>query len=91
MTWLAWIILGGLAGWIASMLTSNNAGMGLIANIVVGILGAFAGNYLINLFTGSNSTNISFSFQTLLIAIGGAVVLLFLFNLIFGRRQRPKS
>ena len=39
MGWLAWIVLGGLAGWVASMLTKNNERMGLISNIVVGILG----------------------------------------------------
>lgn len=87
MSWLAWIILGGVAGWIASMLTRNNAGMGLIANIIVGILGAFAGNFLINLITGNSLVSYGFNLSTFLIAIGGAIVLLFLFNLIRGRRR----
>ena len=82
MSWLAWIILGGVAGWIASMLTRNNAGMGLIANIIVGILGAFTGNFLINLITGKSLISYGFNLTTFLIAIGGAIVLLFLYNLI---------
>lgn len=40
MNWLSWIILGGLAGWVASMLSKKNAKMGLISNIVVAVIGA---------------------------------------------------
>ena len=86
MGWLAWIILGGVAGWIASILTKNNAQMGLLANIVVGILGAFAGNVLLSIITGSSLTSFNFDFTTFLVAIGGAVVLLFLYNTVRGRR-----
>ena len=49
MGWLAWIILGGVAGWIASMLTKNNERLGLVGNVLIGIIGAFAGNFLVNL------------------------------------------
>jgi uncharacterized membrane protein YeaQ/YmgE (transglycosylase-associated protein family) len=84
MTWLAWIVLGGFAGWIASLLTKNNARMGIIANIIVGIIGALVGSYLLGL--AGVSEPVTFSFTTFLIAIGGAAVLLFLFNLIRGRR-----
>jgi len=48
MGWLAWIVLGGLSGWVASILTKNNARMGILANIIVGIIGAFAGTYLLH-------------------------------------------
>jgi len=87
MGWLAWIILGGVAGWIASILTKNNAQMGLIANIVVGILGAFAGNFLLNLINKQGLTSFEFNFTTFLVAVAGAVVLLFLYNLVRGRRR----
>ncbi len=86
MGWLAWLILGGVAGWIASMITRNNSQMGLIGNILVGILGAFAGNFLLNLITGSDLTSFGFNLTTFIIAIGGAVVLLLLFNWV--RRKR---
>lgn len=82
MGWLAWLILGGVAGWIASMITRNNSQMGLFGNILVGILGAFAGNFLLNLINGSSLTSFGFNITTFIIAIGGAVVLLLLFNWI---------
>ena len=84
MDWLAWIVLGGFAGWFASILTKNNARMGIIANIIVGIIGAFAGTFLLNLIGVQGMTG--FNFYTFLVAVGGASVLLFLFNIIRGRR-----
>jgi len=86
MGWLAWIILGGVAGWIASLLTRNNDRIGLLGNIFVGILGAFAGNFLLNLINGSGLASFGFNFTTFLIAIGGAIVLLVIFNWIRKRR-----
>lgn len=80
MDWLAWIVLGGVAGWIASIITKNNARMGLFANIIVGIIGAFVGTFLLKQFgvQGMSGFNVS----TLLVAILGAAVLLWLFGLI---------
>jgi len=86
MGWLAWIILGGVAGWIASLLTKNNDRMGLFGNILVGILGAFAGNFLVNLINGSGLASFGFNITTFIIAIGGAVVLLLIFNWLRRRR-----
>ena len=86
MGWLAWIILGGVAGWIASMITKNTDKMGLIGNILIGIVGAFAGNFLVNLITGTGLASFGFNFTTFFIAIGGAVVLLLIFNWIRRRR-----
>lgn len=86
MSWLAWIVLGGLAGWVASIVTRNNRQMGIIWNIIVGILGALAGSWILGALGVSKP--LEFSFVTFLIAVGGAVVLLFLFNLIRGRGRR---
>ena len=85
MGWIAWIVLGGLAGWVASMLTRNNARMGIIWNIIVGIIGALLGSWILGLLGVSKP--LDFSFVTFLIALGGAVVLLFLVNLIRGRTR----
>lgn len=49
---LAWIIMGGLAGWIASIIMKKNASMGVLANILVGIVGAFIGGLLMSLVGG---------------------------------------
>ena len=86
MSWLAWIVLGGLAGWVASLLTKNNARMGIIWNIIVGIIGALAGSWILGLMDITEP--LTFSFSTFLVAVGGAVVLLFLFNLVRGKGRR---
>lgn len=80
---LLWIIFGALAGWIASMIAGTNARQGAIGNIVVGILGAFVGGFIMSLF-GENGVN-GFSIYSLLVAIGGAVVVLFAWKAIATR------
>ena len=86
MSWIAWIVLGGLAGWVASILTKNNERMGIFWNIIVGIIGALLGSWILGLLGVSKP--LEFNVVTFLIAIGGAVVLLFLFNMISGRGRR---
>jgi uncharacterized membrane protein YeaQ/YmgE (transglycosylase-associated protein family) len=71
---ITWIILGALAGWIASMITGTNAQMGAFANIVVGIIGALIGGFLFNLLGGRGVTG--FNLWSLLVSIIGAVILL---------------
>ena len=83
---LAWIILGGLAGWIASIIAGNNERQGLIGNIIVGIIGAFIGGFLINLFGGSGVTG--FNIWSLLVAVMGATLLLFIVRQF---RHQPKD
>jgi uncharacterized membrane protein YeaQ/YmgE (transglycosylase-associated protein family) len=73
---LAWIILGGLAGWFASMIAGNNESQGVIGNIIVGILGAFIGGFVINLIGGEGVTG--FNLWSLVVAIMGATLLLFI-------------
>lgn len=74
MEFLMWIVLGALAGWIASIITSTNAEQGTLGNIVVGIIGAFVGGLVLRLFGASQPTG--FSLASLLTAILGAVILL---------------
>lgn len=81
---IGWIVLGGLAGWVASMIVGNNKSQGLIGNIVVGILGGLAGGFIFNLFGGAGVTG--FNLWSFLVALVGAVVLLFLWRLITGRK-----
>jgi uncharacterized membrane protein YeaQ/YmgE (transglycosylase-associated protein family) len=73
---IAWIILGGLAGWIASLLTNTDEQMGIFANIIVGIVGALIGGFLMGLLGGNGITG--FNLWSLLVAIVGAFVLLML-------------
>ena len=81
MNWLVWIIFGALAGWIASMVMGANRQMGALANIVVGIVGALIGGFLMNNVFGAPGVT-GFNLPSLLVAIGGAVVLLFLVGLV---------
>ncbi len=71
---LAWIVLGGVAGWIASMFAKTNESMGIFANIIVGIVGAFLGGWLFETFGSTGVTG--FNFWSLFVAVVGAFVLL---------------
>lgn len=82
---LIWIIFGALAGWIASIIMQKNKKMGAIANIVVGIVGAFIGGYIMEFF--GVEVEAGFNFTSLLVAVLGAVVLLWVLGFFFGRRR----
>jgi uncharacterized membrane protein YeaQ/YmgE (transglycosylase-associated protein family) len=72
---VAWVILGAAAGWIASIVTRTDEEQGGVGNVIVGIIGAFIGGLIVRLFGGSAPTG--FSLPSLLTAILGAVVLLY--------------
>lgn len=75
MSFIIWIIVGALAGWIASMIMKTDAQMGALANIVVGILGAFIGGWVVSLF-GIEVMDGALRIESILTAILGAVILL---------------
>ena len=79
------IIIGGLAGWVASMVMKTDAQQGIFMNIVVGVIGAVIGNLLLPVF-GFSQTN-GFSVYSFVVAFIGAVVLLFLVKLFTGRNK----
>lgn len=72
---LSWIIFGALAGWVASLLTGNNARMGCLLNIVVGVAGALIGGLLMELL-GSEPFRIVWNWKSFIVAVIGAVILL---------------
>jgi uncharacterized membrane protein YeaQ/YmgE (transglycosylase-associated protein family) len=80
---IVWLILGGLIGWLASIVMRTDAQQGLLLNIIVGIVGAFVGGFLISPLLGQAplSTN-NFSLGGLLIAFLGALILLGIVNLV---------
>ncbi len=84
MGFIGWIIIGALAGWIASMFTGINRRMGCFMNIIVGVFGGFIGGFLMNLAGGDGITG--FNFWSLFVATIGAVVLLLIVNAI---RRKP--
>lgn len=83
---ISWIIVGALAGWIASMIMDTNAEQGALANIVVGVLGAIIGGWVLDLFTSGNHIT-GFNIGTLLTAILGSVILLAIVKAIRGPRH----
>ena len=78
------LVIGGLAGWVASMLMKTDGSMGILMNIVVGVIGAVIGNALLPLLGISGTTG--FSIWSFVVALVGAVVLLFLVKLFTGPR-----
>ncbi|MBD3730024.1 MAG: GlsB/YeaQ/YmgE family stress response membrane protein [Sphingomonadales bacterium] len=82
------LIVGGIAGWLASMVMARDASMGIILNIIVGIIGAFLGNWLIAPLIGFGGDISSFNLPGLIIAVLGAIVLLAIANLIQRGRLR---
>ncbi|MEJ6550652.1 GlsB/YeaQ/YmgE family stress response membrane protein [Corynebacterium sp. USCH3] len=81
---IGWIIVGGLAGWIGSKIMGTDASMGILLNIVVGVIGGFLGGWLLTLFgVDVAGGNIFFSFITCLI---GAVILLWIVGLVTRKR-----
>ena len=82
---LSWIILGGVAGWLASIVMKRNDQMGLITNIIAGIVGAAVGGWVFSLFGGAGVTG--FNLPSLVVAFVGAVIVLAVVNLIFGRNN----
>lgn len=82
---ISWIILGALAGWIASIIMGRDRRMGALANILVGIAGAGLGGWIASLFGLGAVTGINI--WSILIAIGGACLLLFVTGL-FSERWR---
>ena len=82
---IGWIIVGGLAGWIASKIMGTDAQQGLLLNIVVGIVGAFLGGFLLSLVTDPEGFGLILTFIT---AIAGASLLLFIVKMVTGGRAR---
>jgi uncharacterized membrane protein YeaQ/YmgE (transglycosylase-associated protein family) len=74
---IIWIVVGGFIGWLASLIMKTNNRQGTIADIVVGIVGAFvAGYFLTPLFHISTINESNYSIPALLVSLGGAVILL---------------
>ena len=84
MSFIAWIVLGLIAGFIGSKLV-NHTGEGLIRDVLLGVVGAIIGGYLFNLFGASGVTGLNL--YSLLVAVVGAVVSLIVYHALFRRRR----
>ena len=89
MNFIIWLVVGGIIGWIASKIMRADAQQGILLNIVVGIIGALLGGWLISPLLGQGTINQGdFSLGALLVSLLGAVVLLAIVNLF--RRGRVR-
>lgn len=82
MNLIVWLVVGGIIGWLASLIMKTDAQQGIILNVVVGIVGALIGGWLLSPLVGSGTVNQGdLSLMGLLVSLGGAIVLLFVVNL----------
>lgn len=88
MSVILWIIFGGLVGWIASLVMDTDRQQGAVANVVIGIVGAFVGGLLMKFLTG-NSPNSWFS--QLIVAIIGAILIIGAWRAITGQPRHHIS
>lgn len=77
---IAWVILGALSGWIASIIMDKNASMGVIANIITGIVGAFIGGIVFNFIGAQKVTGLNL--HSILVSVVGACILLWILGVI---------
>jgi uncharacterized membrane protein YeaQ/YmgE (transglycosylase-associated protein family) len=89
MNFIIWIVVGGILGWLASLVMRTDAQQGMLLNVVVGIIGALLGGWLLAPLFGTGTINQNdFSISSLLVSFLGAVVLLAIVNLL--RRGTPR-
>jgi uncharacterized membrane protein YeaQ/YmgE (transglycosylase-associated protein family) len=82
MNLLIWLVVGGVIGWLASLIMRTDASQGILLNVVVGIVGAMLGGWLISPLMGVGTINQSnFSIGALVVSLVGAVILLAIVNL----------
>jgi len=81
MNFILWLIIGGVVGWLASLIMRTDAQQGIVLNVVVGIVGAFLAGWLISPLVGVGTINQGLSVGSLLVSLVGAVILLAIVNL----------
>jgi uncharacterized membrane protein YeaQ/YmgE (transglycosylase-associated protein family) len=83
MNFIIWLVVGGIIGWLASLIMKTDAQQGVFLNVVVGIVGALLGGWLISPLLGVGTINQNqFSIGALIVSLIGAVILLAIVNLV---------
>ncbi|HLT43806.1 MAG TPA: GlsB/YeaQ/YmgE family stress response membrane protein [Luteimonas sp.] len=78
---IIWLIVGGIVGWLASLIMRRDAQQGILLNIVVGIVGALIGGWLIGPLLGAGSINDGITIMSFVVSLIGAIILLAIVNL----------
>jgi uncharacterized membrane protein YeaQ/YmgE (transglycosylase-associated protein family) len=88
---IAWIVLGAIAGWIAGLLVKGDERWGVIGHIVLGIVGAVVGGFIVNLLLpgspGAGAQNGDINIPSIIVAVIGAVVVVWVVNFFMGSRR----
>src|ERR1044072_8893552 len=71
---LIWLVIGGVVGWLASLIMRTDGQQGILLNVIVGIVGAFVGGLLISPLIGVGTINDGFSIASVLVSLVGAVI-----------------
>ena len=88
MGFLIWLIVGGIVGWLASLVMRTDGQQGILLNVVVGIVGAFIGGWVISPLVGVATINEGISIASVIVSLIGAVILLAIVNLFRRGRMR---
>ena len=83
MNLIVWLVVGGVIGWLASIVMRTDARQGVFLNVVVGVVGALIGGWLLSPLLGAATVNQGdFSLMGVLVSFGGAIILLLVVNLL---------
>ncbi len=85
MSIIAWIVVGAIAGWVASKVVPGDEGYGVIGGLVAGIVGALLGGYLFGLLTNQTDWTTGINIPTIIAAIVGAIIVVFVWNMVTKR------
>jgi len=85
---LVWLIVGGVVGWLASIVMRTDAQQGILLNVIVGIVGALLAGFIVSPLLGVGTINEGISLATFLVSLVGAIILLAIVNLF--RRGRVR-
>lgn len=85
---IIWLVIGGVVGWLASLIMRTDGQQGILLNVVVGIVGAVIAGWLISPMVGVETINQGISIGSILVSLVGAIILLAIVNLV--RRGAPR-
>jgi len=88
MSLIIWLIVGGIVGWLASLVMRTDGQQGIILNVVVGVVGALLAGWLVSPLVGVGTINQGISIATIVVSLIGAIILLAIVNLF--RRGRAR-
>ena len=88
MNLIVWLVVGGVVGWLASIIMKRDASQGIILNVIVGIVGALLAGWLFSPLVGVGSINDGLSIGSFLVSLVGAIILLAIVNLFTRGRTR---